>query len=284
MPAVNWTLMIASCLLVVAFGDSTGLAAAYGVAVSTSMLMTTLLLGVVMARLWRWPAPLVVSVVGVLLAIDLAFLAGNSAKVPQGGWVPLVVGAAVSLLMLTWKQGRVILADRLAEGQVPIRELLERVHRDVPLRVPGVGVYMSGRPYVAPAALLHNLAHNKVLHERVLVLAVRTESLPRVERRRLRECVELGEGVFQGVLHYGFMQSPNVPRDIADVRLLGERLGDADVTYFLGRETVLPRSGKRMALWREQLFAFMTRNAQPATAFFRLPASQVIEIGTQVEI
>lgn len=283
-PAANWALMVASCLLVVAFGDSAGLAAAYGVAVSTSMVATTLLLAAVMVLRWGWRRPLVALVAGAFLTIDLLFLTGNAAKVPEGGWVPLVVGAVVFLLMATWKQGRSVVAERLHDDEVTTRDLLERVRRDPPVRVPGVAVFMSSNPFLAPPALLHNLAHNKVLHERVLLLAVKTEGVPRVGAVRRREVLELGEGIFQAALHYGFMQSPNVPRDLRNFRMGGEALGEADVTYFLGRETVLPRTGKRMALWRERLFAFMARNAQPATAFFGLPPGQVMEIGTQVEI
>lgn len=283
-PTVNWALMLACIALVLAFRSSSNLAAAYGVAVTATMLITTALFYVVARERFGWPRRLAVPIVGLFLLIDLAFFGANLLKVPAGGWVPLVVAAAIFTVMTTWRRGRQIVAQRLADKRVPAAALIERLATDPPHRVPGTGIYMSGNPFFAPPALLHNLEHNKVLHERVLLVAVETEELPRLPRKERREVTALGHGVHQVVLHFGFMQNPHVPHELTNLELDGGRFDPRAATYFLGRETLLPTKNRGMALWREALFAFLARNAQSATAFFDIPSDRVVEIGSQVEL
>jgi KUP system potassium uptake protein len=283
-PQVNWALMISTILIVIGFGSSSALAAAYGIAVTLTMVITAVLLYVVAAERWKWPYPLVVLGTGVFLSIDLAFLGANALKIMQGGWLPLFIGVTLFTLMTTWKTGRRILAERLTERAVPLQEFMDRVMPTSPLRVPGTAVFMTAQPRGTPPALVHNLRHNKVLHEHVIVLMVLTERVPHVPEDRFIEVRSLGEGVFSVVVRYGFMEDPDVPRALAAARLNGLEMDVEDVTYFLGRETILVTRRPGMTVWREKLFVLMTRNAVRATAFFRLPPERVVELGVQVEM
>ena len=283
-PGVNWTLMLACIGLVVGFGSSSKLAAAYGVAVTTTMVITTLLFFVVARERWRWSLPLVLSVTGFFLVIDLAFWGANIIKVPHGGWFPLVVGAVLFGLMATWKRGRVILRERLDGVVLPAELFLHDVRSSSATRVPGTAVFMYSDPAATPPALLHNLKHNKVLHERVVFLVVETANAPHVSAMERAEINDLGAGFYRVTLHYGFMEEPNVPKALAALREKGLEFKPLETTYFLGRETLIPSDKPGMSLWRERLFSVMHRNARTATSFFCLPPNRVVELGAQIEL
>ena len=283
-PAINWLLMVACISLVLAFRSSSNLAAAYGVAVTTTMVTTTLLLFVVQRERWKWPLAGALGLTALFLMNDLAFWGANITKVPAGGWFPLVIGAVGFTLMTTWKRGREILAQRLRSGTIPFADFIEQIYAEDPVRVPGTAVFMSGNPEVAPPALLHNWRHNHVLHERVILLSVKTEEQPRVPRAEKVSVEDLGDGFFQVVLTHGFMENPHVPRGLRMARHKGLELDMADVSYFLGRERLYATNRPGMAIWREKLFATMSRNSTNAADFFQLPPSQVVELGTLVEL
>jgi KUP system potassium uptake protein len=283
-PGVNWTLMFACIGLVVGFGSSSKLAAAYGVAVSTTMVITTLLFFVVARERWRWSLPLVLLVTGLFLTIDLAFWAANIVKIFHGGWFPLVVAAVLFGIMTTWKRGRLILRERLENVVLPADLFLHDVRGNSTMRVPGPAVFMYSDPAATPPALLHNLKHNKVLHERVVFLVVETENVPHVPPEERAKLEDLGVGFYRVTLRYGFMEEPNVPQALAALRGKGLELKPLETTYFLGRETLSPTNKPGMALWRERLFTVMHRNARTATSFFCLPPNRVVELGAQIEL
>ncbi|HEY0015039.1 MAG TPA: potassium transporter Kup [Longimicrobium sp.] len=283
-PQVNWAMMIACVVLVLGFRTTTNVAAAYGVAVTTTMVITTLLLFTVERERWRWPLWASLGFSGFFLVVDLAFWGANIVKIPAGGWVPLVIGAAVFTLMSTWKTGRRILADRLGAQTLPIELFLDDVAARPPHRVPGTAVFMYGNPTGTPPALLHSLKHYKVLHQHTIFLSVMTEEVPHAEPGERLQVTELGHGFYRIVLHYGFMEEPDVPEALAAVAVEGLDLSPGRTSYFLGRETLIPSKERGMAPWRERLFALMSRNARPATAFFGLPANRVVELGAQIRL
>lgn len=283
-PGINWALMASTIGLVIGFGSSSNLAAAYGVAVTSTMVITTLLLYVVARELWGWGWIRTVLLTGGFLAVDLGFFGANITKVPHGGWFPLVVGAGGYLLLSTWKRGREILRRRLEERSVPLDILLADIAADPPERVPGTAVFMTGNPGVTPPALVHNLTHNKVLHEKVIFLSVLTEEVPRVPLRERISVEELGQGFYAVTARYGFMQDPNIPAVLERCREYGLDIRLEATTFFLGRETLLATGRPGMARWRKRLFALMSRNAARAMAFFRIPPEQVMEVGVQVEL
>jgi KUP system potassium uptake protein len=283
-PQVNWALMICTILIVIGFGSSSALAAAYGIAVTLTMVITTLLLYVVVTERWKWALVPALLITGIFLAVDVAFLGANVLKISQGGWLPLVIGATIFIMMTTWKTGRRILAQRLTERAVPLEQFTEGVTRNPPLRVPGTAVFMTAQPQGTPRALTHNLRHNKVLHDHVVVLMVTTEPIPHVPPERRADVRSLGAGVFYVVVKYGFMEDPNIPQALAAACEQGLEMDGDDVTYFLGRETLIVTERPGMASWREKLFVLMARNAVRATAFFRLPPERVVELGVQVEM
>jgi KUP system potassium uptake protein len=283
-PAVNWLLMLACIGLVVGFGTSSRLAAAYGVAVTTTMVITTLLFFVVARERWQWRLPAVILVTGTFLVIDLAFWGANLIKIPHGGWFPLVVGAMIFGLMATWKRGRVILRERLDDVVLPVELFLKDVHGNSAARVPGTAVFMYSDPTATPPALLHNLKHNKVLHERVVFLVVDTANVPHLAGSDCAKVEDLGAGFYRITLRYGVMEEPDVPRALAGLRQQGLEFKHLETTYFLGRETLIPSDKPGMALWRERLFAVMHRNARTATSFYCLPPNRVVELGAQIEL
>jgi KUP system potassium uptake protein len=283
-PQVNWMLMIACIGLVLGFRSSSNVAAAYGVAVTTTMVVTTLLLFRVERERWKWPLWASAGFTIVFLAIDLAFWGANIIKIPAGGWFPLVVGAVIFTLMSTWKTGRRILADRMTARSLPIELFLADVAANPPHRVPGTAVFMYGNPNGTPPALLHSLKHYRVLHERTVFLAVTTEEVPHLEAAERVEVTELGHGFYRIGVRFGFMEDPNLPEALARVILPGLDLHPARTTFFLGRETLIPSSKPGMARWRSRLFAILSRNARPATAFFALPPNRVVELGAQIEL
>jgi KUP system potassium uptake protein len=285
-PPVNWALMLACIALVVGFGSSSNLAAAYGVAVTTTMVVTTVLFYVLARERWHWPLWLSLIVAGFFLLIDLAFWGANLLKIPAGGWFPLVAAAIVFTLMTTWRRGRQILQERMGARELQLDEFLVNLRKFPPQRVPGTAVFMFGKTDATPRALLHNLEHNKVLHEQVVFLAVLTEEVPHVDRDARVTIVPRGPGFCSIILRYGFMEDVDVPAELAllDGRD-GLQLKRLETTYFLGRENLIPtRDRKGMALWREYLFVVMSRNARGATEFFRLPPNRVVELGAQIEL
>jgi KUP system potassium uptake protein len=283
LPLVNWLLLAGVVFLVLEFRTSSGLAAAYGMAVTGTMMVTTLLMGAVMVYLWRWPRPLTGLVVGVLLLIDLAFFSANALKFLSGGWLPLVIALALFTVLTTWRHGRQLLIARKRENAIGRDDFINLMTDELP-RVPGTAVFMTGDRDIAPGALLHNLKHNKVLHERVVFLTVKVEEVPYVGDAERVEIKELGKNFFRVMVHYGFMQHPDIPAALALCTKAGLPFEMMETTFVLGRETVIPTKLPGMAIWREHMFAWMMRNATSANDFFRIPANRVVELGSQIEI
>lgn len=282
-PAVNWVLMISTIVLVLFFRSSSELAAAYGVAIAITMVITTLLFFLLIKERWGWNPVLAVSLAVFFLAIDLSFLGANLLKILHGGWFPILVAGVVFLSLKTWRDGRALLAERLRASTLSTELFLADLLSAPPPRVPGTAVFMTGNPMGTPLALRQNVTHNHILHERVLILGVHTTETPHVPAGQRLETEEIGEGFFRVTLHYGFMEEPNVPRDLAAASLDLDFDPDT-ISYFLGRETLLATPDPGMFMWRESLFSFMSRNSQPATLFFRLPPERVVEIGAQVRL
>ncbi len=282
--SANYALMVASLGLVLAFQSSTNLAGAYGVAVTTTMVITTILLYVVMRERWHWSRLLAIGATVVFLIVDLAFFSANLIKIPAGGWVPLVGGIAVFAVMITWRRGRGLLAATLRRGELSIERFIGSIAVHPQLRVPGTAVYLFPDPGATPPALLANLRHNGVLHETVMIVAVNTADVPHVPQARRAAVHHHGEGFHEVTLQFGFMDVPNVPAALANI-VTGEFGFDpTDATYVLGKETVISSAGRAMAPWQNHLFALVHRNASSAVEHFQLPMEQVIEVGTQLEI
>jgi KUP system potassium uptake protein len=283
-PAVNWGLMLLTCALVIGFGSSSNIAGAYGVALSTLMVMTTFMFYVMSREVWRWSFTRAALVVGIFLAMDVPFLAANALKIQHGGWVPLAIAVALYVLMTTWKRGREILSKRMLEKTVPLKLLLADLAAEPPIRVPGTAVFMYGSADGTPPALIHNLAHNKVLHEKIVFLTVTTEDVPHLAAAERVTVKRIGKGFHSVVARYGFTEDPDIREVLAACKQQQLDIPIEGTTFFLGRETVIASERPGMALWREQVFAFMTRNALRATAFFKIPPNQVFEVGAQVEL
>ena len=284
-PVVNWGLMLACIALVLGFRTSSNLAAAYGVAITTTMLITTILFYVVARRRWHWPASAALPLAAFFITIDLAFFGANMLKVAHGGWFPLLVSAAIIFLMVTWRKGRRVLRSRLSEICIPLDAFLPELKSQSIRRVPGTAVYMSGNRSGTPLALLHNLKHNKVLHEQVVLLTVRTEEVPYLANAKDRVAVEnLDEGFWRAQVHFGFMEKPDVPSALESVKQTGLRFDPMRTTYFIGRETILATRKVGFSSWRGSLFAWMTRNAGDVTSYFCLPPNSVVELGARVEV
>jgi KUP system potassium uptake protein len=283
-PQVNWALMLSTLAIVIGFGSSTALAAAYGIAVTLTMIITALLLHVVATERWGWPPLVAYAVTGLFLTIDLAFFGANALKIAHGGWLPLVIGGLLFTLLTTWKTGRQIVAKRLTARAVPIEDFLAAVAKTSPARVSGTAVFMTAQPRGTPPALAHNVRYNKVLHEHVVTLLITTKPVPHVPPEEQVTVKALGHGLFDVRVSYGFMEDPNVPEALVNACQHGLELDEDDVTYFLGRETLIVTRSPGMAVWREHLFVLMARNAVRAPTFFRLPAERVVELGVQVEL
>lgn len=284
-PLVNWVLMIATIGLVVAFRKSHNLASAYGVAVTTTMVITTLLAYVMAREKWEWNRTLAILISAAFLAIDLAFFGANIVKVEQGGWFPLVIGALVFLIMSTWQKGREIPGQRLGENEKSLEDFLQEIEQDQPMRVPGTAIFMTGRQQGAPPMLMHHLQHNKALHEQVLLLTVAIEDVPYVWASERVEIKKMDQGFVRVIMNFGFMEDPDVPDILYHASQNDLDIDLADVTYFIGRQTIVPTEKRlAMALWREKLFAFMVRNAAQSTTFFRLPPEDVVELGIRIQI
>jgi KUP system potassium uptake protein len=283
-PGINWALMLATVAVVLGFRSSSNMVAAYVVAISITFVITTLLLYLLSRVMWGWSVAKAGLIVGFFLLVDLAFLGANFTRIPQGGWFPLVAGAAVYTLMITWKRGREILSKRMLEMTVPLKLLLADLAAEPPIRVPGTAVFMHSGVDGTPPALVHNLAHNKVLHEKVVFLTVVTEDVPHVPREERVTVKHMGKGFHAVVARYGFMEDPNISEILEACGTKSLSIAVAGATFFLGRETLVATDRPGMALWREKLFSFMSRNALRATAYFRIPPEQVFEVGAQVEL
>jgi KUP system potassium uptake protein len=284
MPQVNWALMVATIGLVIGFGSSSALAAAYGMAVTSTMVITTLLTYLVARRSWGVSRVLAGSLAAFFLVIEMAFFGANVLKVIHGGWFPLVIGAALYACLSTWKKGRALLATRLRARLYPFDRFLADIAARPPLRVPGTAIFMTSNLTGTPPTLLHNLTHNHVLHERVVLLTVVTRSVPYVGDGARFEQEQLGGGFVRVTLRYGFMEEPDVPSALTAAGLQGFAFDVGETTFFLGLETLLSTARKGMARWRERLFAVMSRNAVRATSFFRIPPERVVELGMQIEL
>ena len=281
-PQINWLLMFAVIGLVLGFRSSDALASAYGIAVSGTMLVTTLLLGVVAHYLWRWNAVAIAAVLGVLAVVDAMFFISNSLKILDGGWFPLLVGAIAFTLMSTWRRGRELILQRISEDNIPIVRFLSERAPKLP-RVSGTGIYLSSRRDKVPYALADNVRHNKVLHERAALLTVVTERVPTVSEDARMEVEDLGSGFSRVVLHFGFAERPDVPAAL-EAHHEQYAIDMADASFFVGRELPIPTMRPDLALWREHLFTFMTRNAVGASSYFNIPPKRVVELGVQVEL
>jgi KUP system potassium uptake protein len=290
-PEVNFALMVACIWLVVSFRSSSNLAAAYGIAVTGTMAITTVLFGVVAARKWGWNPAHVWGLCGLFLFVDLSFFAANIIKFRQGGWFPIVVALGIFTLMSTWKRGRIRLSRIMQENSLPIKLFLSDVATRLPVRVPGTAVFMTSQGG-APPVLLHHVKHNKVLHEQVILMSVMTEDVPYVSDEDRITCTDLGQKFYEVTARYGFMDSPDVPAVLRGLQAWGVAVRPLETTYYLGRETLIGVSDKKpvppdapppLALWRKKLFVLMSRNAQTATAFFNLPPNRVVEMGAQIQ-
>lgn len=283
-PKVNWTLMVACLALVLGFETSSNLASAYGLAVTAVMTITSVLFFMVARHLWRWPMWKVAPLVGAFLIVDLANLGGNLVKFLDGAWFPLVIAAAIFTAMTTWKRGRQLLSARMRDSTLPLDVFLADIQARTPVHVQGNAVFMSGNPDGVPHALLHNLKHNKILHQRNVLLTLVSEEVPHVTDDERLEIIELGQGFTRIIAHHGFMETPDVPALLELAAARGYHYKLNLTTFFLGRETLIASQRKGMALWRERLFAWMSLNARSATAFFGLPPNRVVELGTQIEL
>jgi len=282
-PIVNWALMTMVIILVLTFRSSSNLAAAYGIAVTGAMLIDTILISVVLRQMWNWNRWFVAGLLVIFFTVDGSYLSANLLKIPAGGWFPLLVGAVAFTFLTTWAKGRKLMIDRMSEASLPMEIFIKSAATSA-ARVPGTAVFMTSSASGVPHALLHNLKHNKVLHERVILLTVRIEDVPYVIAEKRLEQKDYGSGFYRVVLRYGFMEEVDVPAALAQLKGCGPQCKMMDTSFFLARQTLLASSRPGMAIWREKLFAWMLRNAESAMEFFKLPTNRVVELGSQVEI
>jgi len=282
-PLINWALMIAIILLVLTFQTSSNLTAAYGIAVTGAMLIDNFLIAVVLFGLWKWKKRYAVPLLALFFVVDLAYFTANMTKVPDGGWFPLLVGVVIFTLLTTWAKGRRLMVERMREAAMPIKVFIQSAASSA-TRVKGTAVFMTSTPEGVPHALLHNLKHNKVLHERVVLLTVKIADQPYVDDKDRVTLDDLGQGFHRMKILYGFMQEADVPAALQSCSTCGGAFNMMDTSFFLSRQTLLPSEHPGMRIWREKLFAWMLRNAESAMEFFRLPTNRVVELGSQVEI
>ena len=282
-PEVNQALMVGTLILVVGFRSSDALGAAYGIAVTGTMVVTSILFAVIARTHWNWSMARIVALLAMFLIVDLAFLAANAVKVEAGGWVPLLIATALFILMTTWKRGREMLRDIMRRGSLPLDLFLGDVERRRPPRVSGTAVFMTSEADGAPVVLLHHFKHNKVLHKQVVLLSIAVTEVPEVSDEDRIAIETLTEGFYRVKATYGFMETPNVPDVLAACRRAGIHARPAETTYYLGRERLIPTGKSRMARWRKNVFVFMSRNARSATEFFGIPPNRVVELGAQIE-
>jgi KUP system potassium uptake protein len=283
-PAVNWSLLAMVIILVLGFKQSGKLASAYGIAVTGTMLITSVMLGVLMLYVWKWNRVLAIGATSLFLLVDGAYFASNITKIPDGGWFPLLVAAISFTVLTTWAKGRSLMRERLSEAALPLAVFIKSAAASVH-RVRGTSVFLSTSAEVVPAALLHNLKHNQVLHSRVLILNVKVEEIPVVAADKRLEVHDAGQGFYRVVLHYGYMEEVDIPRDLARIDTCGEPFNMMSTSFFLGRQKLIPsKKVPGMALWREKLFALMLKSSESAMEFFKLPTNRVVELGSQLRI
>jgi KUP system potassium uptake protein len=281
-PAINWALMIMVIILVLFFKSSSNLAAAYGIAVTGVMFISTCLFSVVLLHLWKWPKWKALPVLAIFFIVDIAYLGANLLKVPQGGYFPLLIGFAIFTLLTTWSRGRKLMRERMSESSMPM-EIFIKSAANSAQRVPGTAIFMASSAAGVPSALLHNIKHNKILHERVIILTVQIEDVPFISGERLI-CKDLGNGFYRLTLRFGFLEETNVPAALSQVEICGPPFNMMQTSFFLSRQTLIASKRPGMAIWREKIFAWMLRNAANAMEFFKLPTNRVVELGSQVEI
>jgi KUP system potassium uptake protein len=282
-PAVNWGLLAMVIILVLGFRESGRLASAYGIAVTGTMLITTIMLGVLVFQVWRWNRLLSVAAIGTFLIVDGTFFASNITKIPDGGWFPLLVAAVSFTVLTTWAKGRALMRARLEQSAMPLSIFVKSTTASVH-RVRGTSVFLSTSAEVVPAALLHNLKHNQVLHQRVLILNVKVEEVPHVPPQKRLEIHDGSHGFYRVILHYGFMEEVDIPRDLGEIKTCGGPFNMMSTSFFLGRQKLITSKAPGMALWRERLFAWMLKNSESAMEFFKLPTNRVVELGSQLQI
>jgi KUP system potassium uptake protein len=284
MPRVNWLLFTAVVILTLLFGSSASLAFAYGIAVSAAMVVDSLLAFVVLRHCWHWLLPLTTAVIAPFLFLELSFLVSNSVKILSGGWVPILIAATLIIIMLTWRRGTAILAAKSRRQEVPLRDLVERLEAKPPHRVPGTAIFLTGDPQGAPSSLLHNLKHNKIVHERNIIMTIRTETTPRVSQQDRVTITELSP-TFQTVsMTFGYMETPNILKGIAACRKEGLAFDIMSTSFFLSRRSLKASPHSGMPIWQDKLFIALAGSADSATAYFHIPAERVVEIGAQVTI
>ncbi len=283
-PFINWGLLLGIIVLVVIFKNSTNLAAAYGIAVMLTMTIDTFLLFVVMTRIWRWNKWIAFVLIGGILANDVMFLSATMLKIADGGWFPLLIGAVMFTVMSTWYRGRQIVRRVTNESAMPLKLFVDSISASPPHKVSGTGIFMTTNPDGVPNAMLHNLKHNKVLHERVVILSIVNEDIPYVPKEDYVWIEDMKHGFWKITGHYGFKEQPDIPKMLADCRLQSMSFDMMETTFFINRETLIATPGGGMALWRERLFVWMSHLAAKASDYFRIPTNRVVELGTQVEI
>jgi len=283
-PAANWGLMIATIGLVLGFGSSSRLAAAYGASMTTTMLISTILFFFVSRHLWNWNPFASFGLLGMFLVIDLSFFSASMSKLFHGAWFPLVMGLSLFMLMMTWKKGRALLLRQIQDRTLTVSEFTDSLALQQPQRVKGQAIYLTANPDVVPMALLHNMRHNKILHSEVALLHFSTERVPRVPNSKKVEVIQLNYGMYKVIARYGFMEYPNIRQVLALANQQGVNFRTDAISYFLNREKIVTGMKSKMSNWRKKLFALMSRNALSATSYYDLPSGQVIEIGVQVQI
>jgi KUP system potassium uptake protein len=283
-PFINWTLLAAVIALVIGFHNSDNLAGAYGIAVTLAMLIDSILIFVVMRQLWNWPTWVAIALATPLLLVDLTFLSSNALKIPDGGWFPILIGIIVFTLLTTWKRGRVVLMERLADDAMPLDLFIQSIEASPPTRVPGTAVFLTSTQNRVPHALLHNLKHNKVLHHRVVFLTIVTRDVPYVSDDERFNIKPLGCNFFKMTADFGFKEDPDVPALLEESGRRGFSFDMMETSFFVSRETLIATVAPGMALWREKLFVSMSKNAIKASEFFQIPTNRVVELGTQVEL
>ena len=281
-PFTNWSLYLAVVALVIGFKSSSNLAAAYGIAVTGTMLIDTILVAFVMVLMWKWHWPLVVAVAGFFLSVDIAFFAANAIKIPEGGWFPIAMALVSFTVLTTWRHGRKLVSKEMAKQSIPMEDFIKAI--DDVHRINGTAVFMTSSKEGVPPALLHNLKHNQVLHERVVLVTVQTTDAPHVNDFERIFLHRLGKGFMRIIVRYGFMESPDIPNVLDQCKRLGERFDQMETTYYLSRETIVPSLNRGISPLRARLFALMSKNATSASDFFQIPTNRVVELGTQLVI
>lgn len=284
MPRVNWIIFVGTISLVLAFQTSSRLAAAYGVAVTTTMVITTLLAFVAMRRLWKWKLPVAIAVTLFLLVIDLSFFYANIDKIPDGGWVPLLIAVCIYFVMVTWHKGRRILRAQMGKIMMPKKVFMENLKEKKPVEVPGTAIYFTSSQDWMPPALVKNLKHNKMIHERIITLSVKYKSNPHVPQEKRVTLTKIDGRFFNIVVNYGYMDKTDIPKALGLIEEKDLELNESDVSYYVGRETLIVSSKIGMPIWRDAIFALLSRNSQLATRYFNLPPDQVFEVGSNILI